>query len=308
MEEGAYRMGGDEFGGVVVGRDRGQVAAVLEEARRLVADSPVRMAGGVVRVTASVGFTFLERGMDVEAAYRQADEALYSAKSTGRNRVVCYDLFWDAAAEDPNQAALAHFENVTRVWTQRMAELVTSVGRRALEESRKSAERDGLTDLYNRRYFDRRIAREIEAARRAGSPLSLVLLDVDDFHSVNMTYGYPTGDRALKAVADLARNHSRTTDWVARYGGEEFCLVMPGAAAPAASAAAERVRAALEAATVHGYENRTLRLTASFGVVSLDDLDATASEGAALVQVASDRVVAAKRSGKNRVVGPAERT
>ncbi len=301
---GAYRLGGDEFGGVVTGRDRAEVAAILEEARRLAADTPIRVAAAVVRITVSIGFAFLDKGMDVEAAYRQADEAVYSAKSAGRNRVVCRDLFWDAAAESPTQAALAHFENVTRVWTQRMSELITSVGRRAIEESRRSAEHDGLTDVFNRGYFDRRIVREMENARRTATPLSLVMLDVDDFHSVNMRCGYPTGDLALKAVADLARNHSRSTDWVARYGGEEFCVVMPGAQPAEAALAAERFRAALEAATIKGYEQRELRLTASLGVASVGELAPGSVEGAALVQVASDRVIAAKKGGKNRVVAP----
>jgi two-component system cell cycle response regulator len=313
LRDDAFRLGGDEIGGLLTGRNRPEIEDSLEQLRRAIAGSTIQIgdeAGGRkeasphVSVTASIGFTFLEPAMETETAYIQADAALYAAKSAGRNCVRCYDLCWDAAAEDPNLAALAHFENVTRVWTERMSELIMSVGRRALEETRRSAERDGLTDLFNRRYFDRRIAREIENARRSGAALSLVMLDVDDFHGVNMEYGYPTGDRALKAVADLAQNHSRATDWVARYGGEEFCVIMPGASSTDASLVAERLRAALEASTVVGYEKRTLRVTACFGVACLAELAEDKFEGAALVQLASDRVVKAKAGGKNCVVGP----
>ncbi len=304
FEDCVCRMGGDEFGGVLACPDRLQVAEKLEGLRRRIAETPIPVDGGPLRVTVSIGFAFLEKGMGVEDAYLQADASLYSAKGAGRNRVVCHDLFWDAAAANPNQAALAHFENVTRVWTQRMSELITSVGRRAIEESRRSAERDGLTELYTRGYFDRRIVREMQNAARAGTELSIVLTDIDDFHSVNMRYGYPTGDRALRAVADLARGHSRSTDWVARYGGEEFCVVMPGTTPADAARVAERLRAALEAATIRGYEARELRLTLSLGVASLGELPPGTVEGAALVQAASDRVVRAKATGKNRVVGP----
>lgn len=314
LRNNAYRIGGEEFGGFLFGRSRSEITDTVEHLRRAIAETqvPLEQAAGeesgappAVRVTASIGFTFLEPGMPLESVYLQADEAMYAAKNAGRNRAHCYDLCWDAAEADPNLAALAHFENVTRVWTGRMAELITSVGRRALEETRRSAERDGLTDLFNRRHFDRRISREIDAARKSGSALSLILLDVDNFHSVNLEYGYPTGDRALKAVADLARNHSRLTDWVARYGGEEFCVVMPGAASGEAALVGERLRAALEAATIVGYGGRTLQLTASFGISSLGELPSDRIKADDLVQLASDRVVRAKQRGKNRVVGPA---
>ena len=310
LRDDAFRLGGDEIGGLLAGSDRHEIEDSLEQLRRAIAESSLPTEesagtgkGGAISVTASIGYTFLQPDMSREAAYEQAEVALYAAKGAGRNCVRCCDPPGDATV-DPNQVALDHFENVTRVWTERMSELIRSVGRKAMEEARRSADLDGLAGLFNRRYFDRRIARDIENARRGGTPLSLILLDVDDFHGVNMEYGYPTGDLALKAVADIARNHSRVTDWVARYGGEEFCVIMPGAASDEAALVAERLRAALEASTIMGYERRTLRLTASFGVASLAELAVEKLEGAAMVQLASDRVIQAKKSGKNRVVGP----
>ena len=249
--------------------------------------------------------------MTTEDAFHRADIALYSAKAAGRNRVQCHDLCWDAAEEDPGRAAVDHFENVTRVWTDRISELIRSVGRKAMEEARRGADTDGLTGLNNRAYYDRRITRDLENALRIGTPLSLVLFDVDDFHGVNMEYGYPSGDKALAKVAELARNHARITDWSARYGGEEFVIVLPGADGEAAGFVAERFRLALQAAEVHALDGRPIPLTATIGVAEVSELaPGVAGAGSAaarpedLVQKASDRVIEGKRSGKNRVVGP----
>lgn len=307
----ACRLGGDEFGGLIGARDRSEVNAALEALREAVSSLEFEWDKTKIRITASVGFTFLEPGMGVEDAFKQADIALYSAKALGRNQIRCHDLCWDAAEEDPGQAAVEHFENVTRVWTDRMSELIRSVGRKALEEARRGADTDGLTGLSNRAYYDRRIARELENARRSGAPLSLILFDVDDFHGVNMEYGYPSGDRALAKVAELVRNHARVTDWSARYGGEEFVIVLPGADGATAGLVAERFRQALQAAEVRALGGRPIPLTATVGVAELseiragrtDDVD-TAIRPEDLVQKASDRVIEGKKGGKNRVVGP----
>ncbi|MBN1243470.1 MAG: GGDEF domain-containing protein [Spirochaetales bacterium] len=301
LAEGASRIGGEEFGGLVRAPSREVVVSLLAELGRQIREASIRHGDAAIHVTASVGFAFLSQGMTVEDAYRRADMALYMAKSRGRDRQVCDDLAWDAAESDPTRVALEHFENVTKVWTDRMSELIRSVGRRAMEETRKSAERDGLTGLYNRGYWDRRIARELANAAKSGQPLSVAMFDIDDFHWVNVDFGYPTGDLALKAVAELAQNHSRLTDWVARYGGEEFMIVMPGTPARDAALVAERFRAALEAAEVQKFGGGVMKLTASVGVASIEDLEPGALDPVSLVQAASDRVMAAKAGGKNRV-------
>lgn len=317
LTDRAFRLGGDEFAGIVSGRERAEIVRVLDDLREAIAGQTIEWNRTTVRITASVGFSFLEPGMTTEDAFHRADIALYSAKAAGRNRVQCHDLCWDAAEEDPGRAAVDHFENVTRVWTDRMSELIRSVGRKAMEEARHGADTDGLTGLSNRAYYDRRIARELETALRTGALLSLILFDVDDFHGVNMEYGFPSGDKALAKVAELARNHARTTDWTARYGGEEFVIVLPGADGAAAGLVAERFRQTLEASEVRALDGRPIPLTATVGVSELSELTAAAvdaaaseAEGAALrpedlVQKASDRVIEGKRSGKNRVVGPA---
>lgn len=308
----AFRIGGDEFAGIVSGRDKTEAVRILDDLVVAFSALEIKSDGKVIRITVSLGFTFLAPGLAMEEAYKRADIALYSAKAAGKNRARCHDLCWDAAQEDPGLAAVEHFENVTRVWTDRMSELIRSVGRKAMEEARRGANTDGLTGLSNRAYYDRRIARELENARRSGAPLSLILFDVDDFHGVNMEYGYPSGDKALAKVAELVRNHARVTDWSARYGGEEFVIVLPGADGATAGLVAERFRQALQASEVRALDGRPIPLTATVGVAEHSELTASAdgAEGPAvrpedLVQKASDRVIEGKRSGKNRVVGPA---
>ncbi len=311
----SFRIGGDEFAGIVSGRDKTEAVRILDDLVEAFSALEIKSDGKVIRITVSLGFTFLAPGLPMEEAYKRADIAVYSAKAAGKNRARCHDLCWDAAQEDPGRAAVEHFENVTRVWTDRMSELIRSVGRKAMEEARRGADTDGLTGLSNRAYYDRRIARELENALRTGAPLSLALFDVDDFHGVNMEYGYPSGDKALAKVAELARNHARATDWTARYGGEEFVIVLPGADGTAAGLVAERFRETLEASEVRALDGRPIPLTATVGVAELSELtagdpgtsaaDIPAPRPEDLVQKASDRVIEGKRSGKNRVVGPA---
>jgi len=104
---------------------------------------------------------------------------------------------------------------------------------------------DELTGLYNRRYFNDAISREVERFKRFGQRFSLVMLDVDHFKRFNDTYGHLAGDDALKSVSTVLRETARTFDHVVRYGGEEFALILPHTDADQAIAAAERMRQAV---------------------------------------------------------------
>ena len=110
-----------------------------------------------------------------------------------------------------------------------------------------AATTDGLTGLANRAQFDAVLAERFKHAQATGSPLSLLLMDVDKFKSVNDRFGHPTGDAVLRAVAKVFRTAARPTDLASRYGGEEMCLVLPDTTRAAAAAVAESIRAALAA-------------------------------------------------------------
>lgn len=170
------------------------------------------------------------------------------------------------------------------------------------ETVERQAITDELTGLSNRRRFTDTIAAEVERSRRFGTGVGLVLLDIDDFKSVNDTYGHQQGDLVLREVAKVLRASSREIDEPARYGGEELAVVLPGTDLEGAHQLAERVREGIEALRlpIIGDEaSESLRITASFGAASLP---ASASDVRGLVAAADEALYQAKRAGKNRTV------
>ena len=153
---------------------------------------------------------------------------------------------------------------------------------------------DGLTGLKNHRAFQERLRSDIESARRHGTPLSLILLDVDHFKQYNDQFGHPAGDAVLKQVAQVLGQTTRDCDFVARYGGEEFIIILPQADPDGAVRAAERCRLALEVA-----EWSFRPVTASFGTATLS-LGSTS--GPDLIAAADQALYAAKFNGRNQVV------
>ncbi len=152
---------------------------------------------------------------------------------------------------------------------------------------------DPLTGLGNRRAFDDALREELARTARSGSPLGLVMLDVDHFKDFNDRHGHQAGDEALVVVAEALRGAARAEDRACRVGGEEFALLLPGAGEGAAAAVAERVRAAVAADT-----RPAARLTVSLGVAAAGP--GSTAEG--LVQQADLRLYAAKEGGRDRVV------
>ena len=183
---------------------------------------------------------------------------------------------------------------------KRMVQEQTLALRQANERLRKLAISDGLTGLYNHRYFQDRWRREVQLARRYDEPLSLMILDVDFFKNFNDTMGHPQGDVLLKEMAMLLLRSVREVDLVARYGGEEFVIVLPKSKKGDAVVLAERVRSL---GGQHAFPHRDIqpggRLTVSVGVAAYPLDGADAGE----VIVAADKALyRAKREGRDRVV------
>ena len=105
---------------------------------------------------------------------------------------------------------------------------------------------DPLTGLLNRRYLEKRLVEEIQSSKRHRFPMSLLMVDVDDFKSYNDMFGHPAGDTALKIVASTLQDILRGDDVAARYGGEEFAVLLPQTASMEAAAIAERLRQRVE--------------------------------------------------------------
>lgn len=178
---------------------------------------------------------------------------------------------------------------ITRDMTERLA----------MERTlRELAVRDELTGLFNRRELMRMLEDEAERSQRTRAPLSLLLIDIDHFKSINDRFGHPAGDAVLAALGGLVRAQVRTIDRPARYGGEEMAVILPDTDAAGALVLAERLRAAVAgSAFVAG--NETLTVTASFGVATMP---LNASSVHELIEAADRALYQAKREGRNRVV------
>jgi diguanylate cyclase (GGDEF)-like protein len=158
---------------------------------------------------------------------------------------------------------------------------------------------DELTGLYNRRFFDGRLQYELDRFHRYGSPLSLVVMDIDHFKKVNDGWGHQVGDRVLRQLAELCKSMIRRVDLLARIGGEEFALLMPSTHAEGALAVASRLLARV-ADTPFDPGDGGLRLTISEGLVTVEE--GWRGDAAQLFRAADQALYRAKLDGRNRVV------
>ena len=168
------------------------------------------------------------------------------------------------------------------------------------EVLKKHATTDPLTGLSNRVTFDAFLQHHFAAALAEGKPLSVVLLDVDRFKTVNDKHGHPAGDQVLKVLGQFVTGMAQDGELAARYGGEEMVLVMPGATRQAASAAAETLRKAVSAKPIPVNRELSLPITASFGVATLEP-GSPFREPAHLLKAADLALYAAKNAGRNCV-------
>lgn len=158
---------------------------------------------------------------------------------------------------------------------------------------------DPLTQLANRRQLMRVAHQEFQRSQRAAHPLSLIMVDIDHFKSINDTYGHQQGDVVLKVVAEALRSQLRDYDLASRFGGEEFALVLPETGPLPATQVAERIRAAVAHLKFSGSMEK-LKMTVSLGVATVPDPAIHNIED--LIRLADDALYAAKREGRNRVV------
>jgi diguanylate cyclase (GGDEF)-like protein len=168
------------------------------------------------------------------------------------------------------------------------------------EAVQRQAVTDELTGLYNHRRFQEAMVAESERARRFGQPMSLIMLDIDNFKLVNDNHGHQQGDRVLREVARVLRESSREIDSPARYGGEELAVVLPQTDLEGAYQLAERVRQEVEAMKVDLVGGGgTISVTASLGVASMPE---SALGPGQLISAADAALYRAKNAGKNKTV------
>jgi len=159
--------------------------------------------------------------------------------------------------------------------------------------------RDGLTGLYNHRYFQEALAVELVRSRRYTRNLSLVFVDVDFFKKYNDTHGHPEGDKVLIALSNIFRDCLRVSDTIARYGGEEFVLLLPETTKEGAFHISERIRNKVFDHPFPGRETQPLgRVTISLGVATFPQ---DGADGSSLIERADKALYEAKKTGRNRV-------
>ncbi|OFZ67196.1 MAG: hypothetical protein A2V79_01180 [Betaproteobacteria bacterium RBG_16_56_24] len=165
------------------------------------------------------------------------------------------------------------------------------------EQTQDLAVTDKLTGLRNRRLFDERLAEEILRAARYAKPLSLLMLDIDDFKRINDTHGHPAGDKVLQSLGQLLRGQLRQMDFAARYGGEEFTIILPETDFVGAKLVAERIRRAVAKLPIKLPDGREIDLTVSVGVACFP---VCGDKAESLVEHADQALYTAKQEGKNR--------
>ena len=170
---------------------------------------------------------------------------------------------------------------------------------RAEGEAVRMATMDPLTGAFNRRTFHDIAEREIARARRAGQPLSIILVDIDHFRPINDRHGHRAGDAVLQKMADVIRGALRKEDMLVRYGGEEFLVLLPDVPGPGAVVVAGRIRKAVEA-EAFDIDGNTIPVTVSVGVSARLDEGPESMEG--LLARADEALALAKQRGRNRVV------
>jgi two-component system, cell cycle response regulator len=265
-----------------------------------------RSAADAIRLTAHINFDLLvvnlsladEDPLQLVSALRAADTThetplLLVAENGEKDRIL---RGFELGANDWLIQPLDSHELRARARNQIRRKFYQDRLRSDLGTALELALTDPLTGLYNQRYLRRHLSGLMESGQ--GRQLAVLMVDVDYFKSVNDRFGHASGDRALRLIADSLRGNTRVFDSVARYGGEEFVVVMPGTGPTEASAAAERLRSAVEQIEFIAPDAARVPLTISIGV-ACTPVAVCAPE--LLLQAADMALYDAKRNGRNRV-------
>jgi diguanylate cyclase len=247
------------------------------------------------------------------------DREIHKAGGHVRGHIACNDRFADALKKSAN--IMTATANPARLRDAIEAVLVDNGRMRAesvklnhsldqirievrklaanLDQARQNECKDPLTHVANRRYFDRALPRHMTEAFATGTPLSLVLADLDNFKSVNDNFGHQAGDDILRYFASLLQKNVKGRDIVARYGGEEFVLLLPSTDVPNAKLLVQQIKAQLEKANlvVSKSGNAIGRVTCSFGIAQAR----AGEEASGLIRRADVKLYEAKKAGRNRI-------
>ncbi|HEY2474460.1 MAG TPA: GGDEF domain-containing protein [Candidatus Cybelea sp.] len=173
--------------------------------------------------------------------------------------------------------------------------------RQRYEELREAAIRDGLTEVYNRRFFDETLGHQMAMAGRSGRSVTMMMLDIDLFKNVNDKFGHLEGDQVLRIVAATLVSTLRSSDYVCRYGGEEFAVILPATDLPQGTVLAQRIVSRIPEACGDGWAGaKALPVTVTIGVAAYPN---EAQDQTDLVRLADQRLYTGKGAGRNRAIG-----
>jgi diguanylate cyclase (GGDEF)-like protein/PAS domain S-box-containing protein len=223
--------------------------------------------------------TLIEAAFEVEDYFPELDRWL---------------LFTAAPLTDNSGRVIGAMETLQDITDQKKAEEKLKQSEQRYKELSIT---DSLTKLFNSRHFFRQLGYEVERAKRYGSPLSLILLDIDNFKIYNDTYGHPEGDMALRALSDVIRKNLRATDTAFRYGGEEFTVLLSETDCESAVIAAERLRKDFANLVLSPVQGSEVHMTVSIGVSQYDPYELSSI----FLKRADQGMYKAKQQGKNRV-------
>lgn len=284
------------------GIDRIALISLVRQTRVLAGRGLTTPAVEPVRVSAVIEEATALRATLLPSTLNPAEDPWLSAMFEEARNVVVTPLFAEGGC-----VGVLVFEHGTRRGSRIERRLLTIIERFAshtalalrnamlLEKVQQAASTDALTGIANRRSFEEALEREIARSTRTGEPISLVMLDLDHFKTLNDTHGHQAGDEVLREVAQVLVEHCRDMDVAARYGGEEFTVILPNCGPEEAAASAGRLWRSLG-----DRHDATIPLTVSAGHATFPD---NARTGTELIFAADQALYDAKRAGRNRVAG-----
>lgn len=216
-----------------------------------------------------------------------------------------FHAVWTASSTVRSPSSLESRESLAVSAAETLALAIANVKLR--EKLREETIRDPLTLLYNRRYMEDVLTREMSRARRAGVPIGIIMIDVDNFKRFNDSFGHPIGDELLRKLGTYLKTRVRPEDIPVRYGGEEFALILPGAPCAIVQARAESLREGFQKVQLGlgGLEQVSNRISLSCGVAVFPEHGASL---AGVLQAADEALYEAKRAGKDCVIVSANKT
>jgi diguanylate cyclase (GGDEF)-like protein len=260
------------------------------------------LGGGLSAVATDVADWVLRHGREFAAADLRRDTrvegscgAVVAFPLRGRARTIGAVVVLERAAANAEPKLTSVAELVIAALEGPAVALDNAL---ALQRAEALSVTDDLTQLYNSRYLNQVLRREVKRASRSGRPLSLLFIDLDGFKAVNDTHGHLAGSAALVEAAGVIRRSARETDVVARFGGDEFALILPDTGSEGAAAVGDRVRERIDEHSFLASKGLDIHMTVSVGVATLPDVAASAEE---LVRAADVAMYRVKESGKNNV-------